>query len=131
MIDFCKICFQNNKHHLLLLPPTLLQRLRDNPLQLPVDRAKLVGGPFLHRLHRLGIDAEQEGLVICTIFFFLCHNLSLQCFAQGHPTEVLLGNAFVVKPDAQNGHHHDDKARQACHTVQEVVATQGEINGRT
>ena len=59
---------------LFLFPPVFLQGLGDDPLQLPVDGSKLVGGSLLHRLHRLGIDAKQEGLCVRTIFFFLCHN---------------------------------------------------------
>jgi len=74
MIDLCTICFpQKNKHHLLLLPPTLLQCFRDNPLELTVDGAELVGSPSLHGLHGLRVDAEQEGLVARAIVFFLGH----------------------------------------------------------
>ena len=50
----------------------LLQRLCDDPLQLAVDRAELVGSPLLHRLHGLGIHPEQKGLG--TIVFLFRHN---------------------------------------------------------
>ena len=115
-IDLCKICFLKHTS-LFLLPPALFQSFRDNPLQLSVDGAELVGGPLLHRFHRLGIDAEQKGLVVAGIVFLLCHGLPLQCFTQGHLTKVVLGNVFVVNPDAHNGHGHDNEARQAWHTV--------------
>lgn len=54
---------------LFLLPSTLLQRLGNDPLQLAVDGAELIGGPFLHRLHRLWVDAEQEGLGAIVFLF--------------------------------------------------------------
>ena len=87
--------------HSLLLPPTLLQRLSDNPLQLAVDGAELIVSPFLHRFHGLRIDAEQEGLVVAGIVFFLRHYQSLSIFdaglgTSGHETDSLSRVSFLV-----------------------------------
>ena len=43
-----------------LHPPTLPQRLSDNPLKLPVGAAELVGCPFLKGLHRRSIYAQDK-----------------------------------------------------------------------
>ena len=38
------------------------QGVVDEPLELAVDRAELVGGPFLYGFHRLSVYAEYETL---------------------------------------------------------------------
>ena len=43
----------------------LAQSLGDNPLQLAVDAAKLVGSPRLQRIHGLAINAQNEILGRC------------------------------------------------------------------
>jgi len=55
-------------------PPRLFQGFRDDPLQLAIDGAELVSGPFLHRFHCLCIDTKQEGLGIDAIILFFRHN---------------------------------------------------------
>ena len=40
------------------------QGVGDDPLQLPVDRAELVGRPPFERLHGRGVDTKHETLVI-------------------------------------------------------------------
>ena len=48
----------------------LAQRLGDDPLQLTVGGAELVGCPFLNGIHRVAIDTQDK-----TLCGFLCHSL--------------------------------------------------------
>ena len=49
----------------------LLQRLGNDPLQLTIGRAELVGSPFFNRCQRVRIDAQDE---VLGFVFFLSHN---------------------------------------------------------
>ena len=64
--------------------PTLAQCLIDDPLQLSVGGAKLVGRPFLHGIHHLGIHAENE---------IFCHaeKLMVQRASVQHGLCILVG----------------------------------------
>ena len=53
---------------LLLLPPALLQCFGNNPLQLPIGRAELIGCPLFNGSHRLGVYAQNETLGFIVFF---------------------------------------------------------------
>ena len=56
---------------LLWQTPGLAQRIGDDPLQLAVGAAELVGSPRLYRIHGVSINAENE-----TLGRLLSHSLS-------------------------------------------------------
>ena len=94
---------------LFLFPPALFQCLRDNPLQLAVDGAELVGSPAFHGFNRLGINAEQEGLV--RIVFFFCHRLPpFRFHFCNHLQRFLLRGTIEVIQFAIHGAHFEQRA---------------------
>lgn len=61
---------------LLFQPSTLLERLGNNPLKLPIGGAELIRRPCLYCIHRLCVNSQHERLGL--YLFVLIHALVVQ-----------------------------------------------------
>lgn len=58
---------------LLLHPPRLFQLLRQDPLDLAIDAAEFVGGPFLQGLIYFCVHTKDKVFLIAQDWIYLCY----------------------------------------------------------
>ena len=78
------------------------QGVVDEPLELAVDRAELVGGPFLQGFHRGGVYAEHETFGLGLLF---CHLVSIVLLVERAGVEYGLGGLVGAENHEQIADH--------------------------